>query len=266
MVRMRVLAVGGGLLRGRYTRAVKKAVSDLELRGDVIEIPWVDVADFGNFTSIDKVLMGRRGGVSGDFAVPHASGWLYSTFRQFKKVEERNELVMDPEGYRMEIDVSGAGRIELPGYRLSNGVLVLYVFPSYVFSLPGTITVSDSKAFAQISLKARENRIEGEVQVQGGDGGEPEVRVGLFGDYVSELLFWDDESGSFSYEFIREPLLIVSHERILSPHGLLKAMRAPDVLSGHGEFGLRVELSKKGKLELKKLKRETKFRVELDRR
>ncbi len=259
---MRVLAVGGGLLKGKHTRAVKETVSGLELRGDVIEIPRIDVVDFGNFTSIDRVLIGRRegGGISRNFVVPYASGWLYSTFRQFKKMDERNELVMAPEGYRMEIDVSGAGKIELPGYRLGNGVLVLYVFPSYVFSLPGAITVSDSKAFAQVSLRAEGNCLKGDVEIQKENGQSSEVRVSISTDYMNELVFWGDKSGSFSYEFMGEPLLIVSHEKILSPHGLLKVMGAPDVLSGHGEFGLRVELVRGlGKMT----KKETRFRVDV---
>ncbi|NJF24980.1 hypothetical protein [Thermococcus sp. Bubb.Bath] len=64
---------------------------------------------------------------------------------------------------------------------------------------------------------------------------------------MEDVIFLGDEPGKFSYNFINEPVLIVSHEKILSPQDLQKALGLTSIVSGHGGFTLRLSVGRKKK-------------------
>jgi len=168
---------------------------------------------------------------------------LLSVSRKFREEEETTsrELFLEPEEYRVEVDVSGAGRLELPGFRLDNGILILYITPNYVFQFPqGSIAIYGSEDFVQITLTPTKFGFKGKVSPNLQDA--EEVEVILKGNDTKELLFWGDEEGEFDYEFIKEPILVISHESLISPKELANALGKISLISGHGEFELETKL------------------------
>ncbi|WP_297436229.1 hypothetical protein [Thermococcus sp.] len=146
--------------------------------------------------------------------------------------------------------------IELPGYRLRNGVIILYTKPSYEFNFQGDVlTAGDVEDYAQLSLKPLENGFRGEVTMGLKKG--KYVEVAVRGKLVEYIAFFEEEPGTFTYEFLKEPLLIVSHEKALSPQGLQKALDGFIGISGHGKFSVVLRVGKSAK--------EMMFRVELGR-
>jgi len=149
---------------------------------------------------------------------------LLSVSRKFREEEETTsrELFLEPEEYRIEVDVSGAGRLEVPGFRLDNGILILYITPNYVFQFPqGSITIYGSEDFVQITLTPTKFGFKGKVSLNLEDA--EEVEVILKGN-------------------IKEPILLISHESLISPKELANALGKISLISGHGEFELEAKL------------------------
>ncbi len=244
---MRILTVNPrGPFSGGIKRAIREVLDAVEITDNAIVFPENLKAEYGTFMAGSSVLIGTKmGGSRGSYVNSYTSGWLFSTSRRFTPQENvfSSELPLSPVPYRVEIDTPGSGIIEIPGYRLENGVLLLYTTPSYEFRFPSDVlTAGGLEDYAQLSLKPLRNGFEGEVSLSLKKGGYAEVAIR--GKVVEDIAFFKEEPGTFTYEFIREPLLIVSHERILSPQGFQKEMDGFIGLSGHGEFSLTLKVGK----------------------
>ncbi len=231
---------------GGIKRAIHEVLDTVETLDNTVVFPKNLKAEYGTFMAGSSVLIGRKmGGSAGSYINSYTSGWLFSTSRKFIPRENvlSSELLISPAPYRLEIDTPGSGIMEVPGYRLENGVLLLYTTPSYEFRYPSDVlTIGGLEDYAQLSLKPLRDGFEGEVNLSLKKGGYAEVAIR--GKAVEDIAFFKEESSAFTYEFIREPLLIVSHEKVLSPQGLQKAMGGFIGLSGHGEFSLRFRVGK----------------------
>ncbi|NJE60244.1 hypothetical protein [Thermococcus sp. 21S7] len=241
---MKILTVvGGRFLPGRVRKLVEEISGRIEVLENALLFPESVKAEYGRFNAASSVLIGPR--IGGRGSRYYTSAWLFDTSRKFvpEKSVLSSELPLTPAEYRLELDVPGSGRIELPGYRLKNGVLLLYITPSYRFTFPSDVmTAGNLEDYAQVSLKPLENGFEGEVS--------PSLRkadyadLSLVGKMVEDIVFFGDEPGRFTYEFLSEPILVVSHEKILDPPKLQKAMNGLSKVSGHGKFTLRLSVGK----------------------
>ncbi len=253
---MKVLTVSKGrFFSGRTQKLVEDIVQRIEVMENLVVFPHNIEAEYGLFRASSSVLLGPKIGAKGSRY--YTSGWLFNTFRKFlpKRNILSSELPLIPAEYRLELDVPGSGLIKLPGYRLKNGILLLYIIPSYRFQFPSdSITVGDLEDYAQLLIKPLETGFEGEVSLnlQKADY----VNVAIRGKMVEDIIFFGDKPERFTYEFLNEPFLIVSHEKILDPPKLQKALNDLTFVSGHGDFML--------KLEIGKTKEEMEFSVELN--
>ncbi len=254
---MRVITVTP---RGPFSKRIKQSIQGVldyvEILDNAVVFPEEVEAEYGTFTAGSSVLVGTKmGGGRGSYVNSYTSGWLFNTSRKFtpQRRVSSSELPVLPVTYRIEVDTPGSGMIELPGYRLRNGLLLLYTTPSYEFRFQGDVlTVGDVEDYAQLSLKPLENGFRGEVTLSLKK--EKYVEVAVRGKFVEYIAFFEEEPGTFTYEFMKEPLLVVSHEKVLSPQGLQKALGGFIGLSGHGEFSLVLRVGKSTK--------EMMFRVE----
>ncbi|GAB6101497.1 hypothetical protein JCM16138_07200 [Thermococcus atlanticus] len=240
---MKIIAVSrGGLFSGRVKNLVETMLERAEFLENTVLLGDSIKAEYGKFTAVSSVLLGSRmgRGQSG-----YISGWLFNTFRRFVPEREvvSSELPMTPAEYRMEIDMPGSGKLELPGYRLHNGVLLLYITPSYRFVFSrDVLTAGGLEDYAQLSITPLEAGFRGRLDIQLSRAEYAEV--GLRGERVEDQIFIGDKSGEFTYEFLKEPLLIISHERLLDPPKLQKALNLVSILSGHGKFELFMRIGK----------------------
>lgn len=238
------------LPRGPFSKGRKKAIertlSGVEVLDNAAVLPESEEVEYGRFVAGSSVLVGGKvGGSRLTYVSGYSSGWLFNTSRKFfpRKSGVSAELELEPATYRMEIDTPGSGLLELPGYRLKNGVLLLYTTPGYRFVMPKeSMTLETKDGYVQLSLKLLEKGMEGRVEQY--PDKKRYVSVVLRGKSVGDILFYQEESGRFGYEFLKEPTLIVSHEKVLSPQALQRAMNGFIGLSGHGEFTLILEAGK----------------------
>ncbi len=158
---MKILEVRGGLLPGRR-RKIRELAEKIKVEGDEIIIPGVETAEFGRFTAFSRVLFGSK--MLNEPFTPYSSGIVYTTSRRFQK-ERESELLMTERPYRLEIEVDGSGRIELPGYRLKDGTLLLYILPSYSFSVPELVSLPVDDGLVQAELRAGKVGISGRVDI-----------------------------------------------------------------------------------------------------
>ncbi|WP_297070600.1 hypothetical protein [Thermococcus sp.] len=242
-----------GPFSGGVKRAIQEVLDAMEILDNAVVFPRSIEAEYGSFMAGSSVLIGTKmGGGRGSYVNSYTSGWLFNTSRKFTPQEKvpSSELPFSPAPYRLEIDTPGSGMIELPGYRLRNGILLLYTTPSYEFRFPGDVlTVGGLEDYAQLSVKTLENGFEGEVTPSLKKG--KYVEVAVRGKAVEDIAFFKEGPGTFTYEFLKEPLLMVSHERVLSPQKLQKAMDGFIGLSGHGEFSLILRMGRKSSKEMK---------------
>lgn len=240
---MKIIAVSHGrLFSGRTGNLVKTMLESAEFLENTILLPEGMKAEYGRFVAVSSVLFGPRmgRGQSG-----YTSGWLFNTSRRFVPEREvaSSELPLTPAEYRMEIDIPGSGKLELPGYRLQNGVLLLYTTPRYRFVFSrDVLTAGGLEDYAQLSITPLEAGFRGRIDVQLSRAEYAEVS--LRGARVEDQVFIGDKSGEFTYEFLKEPLLIVSHEKLLDPPRLQKALSVVSILSGHGKFELLMRVGK----------------------
>jgi hypothetical protein len=241
---MRTLTISGGrFFSSRVRKLVEEVSRKIEVAENAILFPERVEAEYGRFNAASSVLLGPRIGARG--SKYYTSGWLFNTSRKFVPEEGvlSSELPLVPARYRVELDVPGSGRIELPGYRLKNGVLLLYITPSYRVTFPGDVLETGNlEDYAQVSLKPLENGFEGEITLNLQKAEYADLL--LIGKIMEDIVFFGSEQGRFTYEFIKEPMLIISHEKVLSPQGLQKAMSGFIGLSGHGKFTLRLSVGK----------------------
>jgi len=244
---MRTVAVlPGGPFSGNRRKEIENLLARLEILEDTVVLPGMEEVEYGRFVAGSSVLVGSKvGGSRMAYVSGYSSGWLFTTSRKFFPEEKTlsGELELKPSPYRVEVDTPGSGLLELPGYRLGNGILILYAKPGYEFVLPrDTLTVERGEEYVRLSLRPLENGLEGKVR---GYLKKPlYTAVVLRGKAVGDILFYQDKPGEFRYRFIEEPLLIVSHEKDLSPQAFQRAMNGFIGLSGHGEFTLRLEVGK----------------------
>lgn len=238
-----VTVSGGGLLSGKAKRLIEETIAAVEVLENSVVFREPVEADFGVFKAASSVLLGPRVGARG--SKYYISGWLFNTSRKFVPRERVNgaELRIEPREYRIEIDVPGSGLMELPGYRLKNGVLLLYITPRYDFSFPGDLlSAGDLEDYAQLSIKPLETGFEGELSVNLVKADY--ASLDLAGELVEDQIFFGSEPGKVKYEFLSEKLLIMSHEKLLDVPKLQKALGLVSIVSGHGEFALRLEVGK----------------------
>ncbi|KPU62982.1 hypothetical protein EP1X_06390 [Thermococcus sp. EP1] len=242
-------------LKRKTKRLVQSFSQNITLEDNIILLSKEEKIKKGTLLCSSSIVIGKRVGGK------HYDGILFLVSRKFKEEEKitTNELPLEPKEYRVEVDVSGAGRVELPGFSLDNGILILYIFPKYVFQFPqASLMLSTSQDLAQITFNPTQFGFKGRVSLNLEDA--EEVEVILKGDNTRELLFWGDEEGEFNYEFIKEPILLISHESLITPKELANAFGKASLISGHGEF----EVEAKLKYPLKKAIRENiKFSVSL---
>ena len=238
-----VTVSSGGLLSGKAKRLVEDTITAVEVLENSVVFREPVEAEFGVFKAASSILFGPRIGARG--SKYYTSGWLFNTSRKFTPLERVNgtELRIEPREYRIEIDVPGSGLMELPGYRLKNGVLLLYVTPRYNFSFPSDVlSAGDLEDYAQLSIKPLENGFEGELAVNLVKA--EYVSLDLVGELVADQIFFGSEPGKVKYEFLSEKLLIVSHEKVLDVPKLQKALGLVSIVSGHGDFVLKLEVGK----------------------
>jgi len=254
---MRILTIHGGrFLKGRVRHLVENALKDVEILGNSLVFSEPIKAEYGLFKASSSVIIGPKAG--NRWFGYHTSGWLFNTTRAFLPVRkvESLELPITPAEYRIELEVPGSGMIELPGYRLENGVVFLYITPSYNFNFPvKSITIGDPENYAQLSLTPFKTGFNGEISLSLRKTGS--VGVSVRGKVAEDMIFLGNEPGEFSYGFIDEPVLIVSHEKIISPQDLQNALGVTSTLSGHGNFTLHLSMGRK--------KKDMEFSVELPR-
>ena len=241
---MKVLQVlGRGPFSTKANRLVEKTVSAMEVLEDSLVFGESVEAESGVFKAASSVLLGPKVGARGSRY--YTSGWLFNTSRKFVPGERvlSSELPLVPREYRLEIDVPGSGLMRLPGYRLKNGVLLLYITPKYVFRFPSDVLSAGSmEDYAQLSLKPLEDGFEGELTFNLVKA--EYVSIDLLGELIGDQVFFGSEPGRVKYEFLSEPLLVVSHEKSLDVPKLQKVLGVVSLLSGHGDFTLRLEVGK----------------------
>ncbi|WP_456424041.1 hypothetical protein [Thermococcus sp.] len=244
---MKVVKVfGRGLLSMKAKRLVEEIIENFEIREDSVVFQEAMEVEFGVFKSTSSVVLGSRIGVRG--FRDYTSGWLFNSSRKFlaEKRVFSSELPLIPREYRLEIDVPGSGLMELPGYRLKNGVLLLYITPEYTFSFSSDVlNAGDLKDYAQLSIRPLENGFEGTVipNLEKADY----ISIEIVGKIVEDQIFFGSEAGKVRYEFLPEKLLIISHEKTLDVPKLQKALELVSIVSGHGNFVLRLKVGKAGK-------------------
>ena len=231
-----VLISGGSFLSRKHRKAVEKTAEMIEVLENAVIVPDSIKAEYGKFLAASSVLLGKKFGKG---QAGYVSGWMFDTSRRFIPEREvhSSELPIAPAEYRVEIDIAGSGRLELPGYRLQNGVLLLYITPSYEFMFPrDVLTAGGFDDYAQLSITPLEGGFRGRVDLFLSRSEYAEVT--LKGAAVEDQIFMEDESGEFTYEFLKEPLLLISHEKLLDPPKLQKALNLISIVSGHGKFRL----------------------------
>jgi hypothetical protein len=241
-----ITALPRGPLSGGIRKAVNKVLSEVEILDNAVVFPENVEADYGTFKASSSVLIGLKTG--GRWSGTYLSGWFFSTLRKFLPRENvlSSELPIKPSVYRVEIDVPGSGILELPGYRLKNGVLLLYITPNYEFNFPSdVIDAGGLEDYAQLSIMPLENGFKGELRTSLKSA--EYVAISLKGKLVEDLLFFGGNPGSFTYSFIGDPTLVISHEKVLSPQGLQKEMGGFAGLSGYGDFELKLKVGKSRK-------------------
>ncbi|NJE25149.1 hypothetical protein E3E22_00590 [Thermococcus sp. MV5] len=224
-------------LKRKTKRLVHSFSQNIILEDNIIILPKEEKIKKGTLLCSSSIVIGKRVGGK------HYDGILFSVSRKFKEEEKMttNELPLEPKEYRVEVEVSGAGRVELPGFRLDNGILILYIFPKYVFQFSqASLMLSTSHDLVQITFNPTQFGFKGRVSLNLEDA--EEVEVILKGNTTRELLFWGDEEGEFDYEFIKDPILLISHENLITPKELANAFGKASLVSGHGEFELEARL------------------------
>ncbi|AHF80530.1 hypothetical protein [Thermococcus paralvinellae] len=235
-------------LRRKLVKAVEEFSNKIEAEENLIILPKKEKAEFGTFLCSSSIIAGKHIGRT------YYEGLIFSTSRRFEREAEitAKELLLEPKEYRVEVDVNGAGTLKLPGFRLENGILILYILPKYIFEFSQeNLTLATQEDYAQITFSPLEYGFRGEVSLSLNKA--KEVRVLLKGNKAEEFLFWDNESGSFTYNFIDEPLVIISHEKLITPKEFARSLGKVSIISGHGEFGIVGEMV----LPLKKEVRES---------
>jgi hypothetical protein len=244
---MKILTIQGGrFFKSNANHLVEEVVKDMGALENSLVFSEPIKAEYGIFKASSSVIIGPK--VGNRWLSYHTSGWLFNTSRTFlpRKSVESSELFILPAKYRLELDVPGSGLMELPGYRLGNGVVLLYIIPGYRFNfLADSLTLGDPENYVQLSINPSEAGFEGEVSLSLRKA--EDVGVSIKGRIVEDVIFLGDESGKFSYNFISEPIIIVSHERILSPQNLQKALGVTSIVSGHGSFTLRLSMGRRRK-------------------
>ena len=252
---MRILTIQGGrFLKSGARRLVENALKNVEIIENSLVFSEPVKAEYGLFKASSSVILGPKVGNHG-FGY-YTSGWLFNTARAFLPARKVNssELPLIPARYRIELDIPGSGIMELPGYRLENGVVFLYITPSYSFNFPmKSLTIGDPENYVQLSVIPSEAGFDGRVSFSLRK--TESVGVSVRGKAVEDIIFLGDEPGGFSYSFMDEPVLVVSHEKVISPQDLQKALGVTSTLSGHGDFTLQLSMGRK--------KKEVKFSVEL---
>ncbi|GEM_PF-1647500 len=250
---MKVLSIApssklSSFLRRKLVKAVEDSSSKIEAEENQIILPKEEKAEFGTFLCLSSIIAGKHIGRT------YYEGLMFSTSRKFEKEAEitAKELFLEPKEYRVEVDVNGAGILKLPGFRLRSGILILYILPKYIFEFSQeSLTLATQEDYAQITFSPLEYGFKGDVSLSLNKA--KEVRVLLRGNKAEDFLFWDNESGSFTYSFIDEPLVIISHEKLITPKDFAKTLGKISIISGHGEFEIVGEMV----LSLKKDVRES---------
>ncbi|ADT84063.1 hypothetical protein [Thermococcus barophilus] len=229
-------------------KLLKGFSSKIETEENLIILPKEEKAEFGTFLCSSTIIMGKH------MRGTYHEGLVFSTSRRFEKEGKITvkELLLEPKECRVEVDVSGVGALKLPGFRLENGILILYILPKYIFEFSHeNLTLATQEDYAQITFFPLEYGFGGEVSLSLNKA--KEVRVLLRGNKAEEFLFWDHEDGSFAYNFIDESLVIISHEKFITPKEFARSLGRVSIISGHGEFEIVGEMV----LSLKKEVRES---------
>ncbi|WP_457751728.1 hypothetical protein [Thermococcus sp.] len=238
-----VTVYGGGFFSGKAKRLIEDTITNLEVLENSVVFREPIEAEFGIFKAASSVLLGPKVGARGSRY--YTSGWLFNTSRKFTPSERVNgtELRIEPRRYRIEIDVPGSGLMEFPGYRLKNGVLLLYITPRYDFSFPSDVlSAGGLEDYAQLSIKPLENGFEGELAVNLIKA--EYVSLDVVGELVGDQIFFGSEPGKVKYEFLSTEVLIVSYEKVLDVPKLQKVLGLVSIVSGHGDFTLKLEVGK----------------------
>ncbi len=232
------------LLRG-IKKSIERRFSSLNASEDYLELPATANVSRGVFKAVSTVLFGSKGPGAGNPFIPTSSGWLFSSSRSFTPEEplSANELPLLKAPYRIELEPSGAGLLELPGYRFGDGTLVLYTTPSYnLKASPEFLEVWNGSDHASLHLTPTANGILGEVDLE--LTGAEYAEVSIAGRMVRDVVFLDSSPGRFEYRFPSERIIVVSHEKVLSPKGLQKALDGFIGVAGHGSFTLTLGVGK----------------------
>jgi len=222
------------LMRG-VKKSIERRFSSLNASENYLELFTTADVSKGVFKVVSTVLFGTK--YARNPFLPASSGWLFNTSRSFapEKQLSLNEVPLTKAPYRIELEPSGAGLLELPGYRFGDGTLVLYTTPSYSLSVsPETLEIWNADDHASLHLTPTENGISGEVDLE--LTGAEYAEVSVAGRMVRDIAFLDSSPGSFEYRFPTERIIVVSHEKVLSPKGLQKALGGFIGVAGHGSF------------------------------
>ncbi|WP_461865325.1 hypothetical protein [Thermococcus sp.] len=233
----------GRFFSGRLRKLVEGVAEQVEVLENALVFPEAVSAEYGVFKAGSSVLIGPRFGARG--STYYTSGWLFNTIRKFhpKNTITSAELPLKPASYRLELDVPGSGVLELPGYRLQNGVLLLYITPSYRFMFfQDVLTAGWLEDYAQLSITPLETGFRGRLDIHLSEA--EYVEVVIKGAKVEDQIFMGDKSEEFTYEFLKEPFLVISHEKLLDPPKLQKALNLVSIVSGHGKFKLCMRVGK----------------------
>ncbi|WP_297523704.1 hypothetical protein [Thermococcus sp.] len=232
------------LLRGAK-KSIERRFSSLRVSEGHIELPATVNVSGGVFKAVSTVLFGSKGSGAGNPFIPTSAGWLFNTSRSFAPGEliSSNELPLTGAPYRIELEPSGAGFLELPGYRFGDGTLVLYTTPSYNLKVsPESLEVWNGSDHASLHLTPTSNGILGEVDLELTRAEYAEVSIA--GRMVRDIAFLESSPGRFEYRFPAERIIVVSHEKVLSPKGLQKALGGFIGVAGHGPFTVTLGVGK----------------------
>ncbi len=243
---MKVLKVAptNPLLRGAK-KSIERRFSSLRASENYLELPATADVSRGVFKAVSTVLFGPKYSSMRNPSPLISSGWLFNTSRSFAPGEliSSNELPLTEAPYRIELETSGAGLIELPGYRFEDGTLVLYTTPSYNLKVsPESLEVWNGSDHASLHLSPTPNGILGEVDLE--LTREEYAEVSIAGRMVRDIAFLDSSPGRFEYGFPAERIIVVSHEKVLSPRGLQKALDGFIGVAGHGPFTVTLKVGK----------------------
>jgi hypothetical protein len=152
-----------------------------------------------------------------------------------------------PETHFLALGPDGSGKIVLPAFVLNSfpvsGVVIAFFVSRYAVDvLRDHLSVSRANDRADLILEPTDYGMSGYIRYGFTRATKALVELSWHGFSFADTLLVAPDAQSFVYPRISEPIIVVSHESILTPRALRDALGVDTLLQGEGNFVIRLRM------------------------